>query len=51
VLRFAKAITALRTAVEKGDGTVGKEANPHSDVMHAFRLSVQFRDGMIRLIS
>ena len=37
-----KLITALRTAVEKGDGTLDKEATSHDDLMDAFRLSLQF---------
>jgi hypothetical protein len=40
--RFNKLITALRTAVEKGDGTLDKEATSHDDLMDAFRLSMQF---------
>ena len=34
--------TALRTAVEKGDGTLDKEATSHDDLVDAFRLSLQF---------
>jgi hypothetical protein len=40
--RFNKLITALRTAVEKGDGTLDKEATSHDDCLDAFRLSLQF---------
>jgi hypothetical protein len=36
-----KLITALRTAVEKGEGTLDKEATSHDDLMDAFRLSLQ----------
>jgi len=35
-------ITALRTAVEKGDGTLDKEATSHEDCLNAFRMSLQF---------
>ena len=37
-----KLITALRTAVENGDGTLDKEATSHDDLFHGFRLSLQF---------
>jgi hypothetical protein len=37
-----KLITALRTAVEKGDGTLDKEATSHDDCLDGFRLSLQF---------
>lgn len=40
--KFTKLITALRTAVEKGDGTLDKEATSHDDLFDAFRLSLQF---------
>jgi hypothetical protein len=40
--RYNKLITALRTAVEKGDGTLDKEATSHDDLMDAFRLSLCF---------
>jgi hypothetical protein len=40
--RFTKLITALRTAVEKGDGTLDKDATSHDDCLDAFRLSLQF---------
>jgi hypothetical protein len=40
--RFTKLITALRTAVEKGDGTLDKEATSHDDLFDAFRMSLQF---------
>lgn len=39
---FTKLITALRTAVEKGEGTLDKEATSHNDVFDAFRLSLLF---------
>jgi hypothetical protein len=39
---FNKLITALRTAVEKGEGSLDKEATSHNDVFDAFRLSLQF---------
>jgi hypothetical protein len=37
-----KLITALRTAVEKGEGTLDKEAISHDDLFDSFRLSLQF---------
>jgi hypothetical protein len=37
---FNKLIVALRTAVEKGEGTLDKEATSHSDILDAFRLSL-----------
>ena len=37
-----KLITALRTAVEKGDGTLDKEATSHDNLFDSFRLSLQF---------
>lgn len=36
----AKLITALRTAVEKGDGTLDKEVTSHDDLFDAFRMSL-----------
>ncbi|MFZ0557060.1 MAG: hypothetical protein WBL68_07530 [Nitrososphaeraceae archaeon] len=41
-MNHTKLITALRTAVEKGDGTLDKEATSHDDLMDAFRLSLQY---------
>ena len=40
--KHTKLITALRTAVEKGDGTLDKEATIHDDVFDSFRLSLIF---------
>jgi hypothetical protein len=40
--RYGKLITALRTAVEKGDGTLVKEATSHEDLFDAFRMLLQF---------
>ena len=39
---FNKLIVALRTAVEKGEGTLDKEATGHDDLLDAFRMSLQF---------
>ena len=36
--RFNKLITALRTAVEKGEGTLDKEATNHDDLLDAFQI-------------
>jgi hypothetical protein len=41
-LILGKLITALRTAAEKGDGTLDKEATSHDDLFNDFRLSLQF---------
>jgi hypothetical protein len=38
--RHGKLITALMTAVEKGDGTLDKEATSHDDCLDGFRLSL-----------
>ena len=40
--RFNKLITALRTAVENGEGVLDKDATSHDDLFDAFRLSLQF---------
>ena len=40
--RHVKLITALTTAVEKGEGTLDKEATSHDDVFDSFRMSLQF---------
>ena len=40
--RFTKLITALRTAVENGEGSLDKEATSHDDLFDSFRLSLQF---------
>jgi hypothetical protein len=40
--KHSKLITALRTAVEKGDSTLDKEATSHHDLFDAFRMSLQF---------
>jgi len=40
--RHNKLMTALRTAVEKGEGTLDKEATSHDDLFDSFRLSLNF---------
>ena len=40
--RFNKLITALRTAVENGEGVLGKEATSHDDLLDGFRMSLQY---------
>lgn len=40
--RFNKLITALRTAVEDGNGSLDKAATSYDNVFDAFRLSLQF---------
>ena len=40
--QFSKLITALRTAVENGEGMLDKEATSHDDLMDAFRMSLLF---------
>jgi hypothetical protein len=37
-----KLITALRTAVEKGDGSLDREATSHDDLFDGFRMSLQY---------
>jgi len=39
--KFDKLITALRTAVEKGEGMLDKEATSYDDVSDAFRLAMR----------
>jgi len=41
-LRFDRLITALRTAVETGEGMLDKDATSYNDIFDAFRLSLQF---------
>ncbi len=38
--KFDKLITSLRTAVEKGEGTLDKEATSYNDIFDAFRLAL-----------
>ena len=40
--KHTKLITALRTAVEYGEGSLDKEATSHDDLFDAFRMSLQF---------
>jgi len=40
--KFNKLITALRTAVENGEGYLDKETTSHDDLFDSFRLSLQF---------
>jgi hypothetical protein len=40
--RHNRLIIGLRTAVERGDGTLDKEATSHDDRFDAFRMSLQF---------
>jgi hypothetical protein len=40
--KHTKLITALRTAVENGEGMLDKEATSHDDLFDAFRMSLQF---------
>jgi hypothetical protein len=40
--RFNKLITALRTAVENGEGILNKEATSHDALSDSFRLSLMF---------
>lgn len=42
--KFDKLITSLRTAVEKGDGSLDKEATSYDDTLDGFRLTLQFYD-------
>ena len=36
--KFTKLVTALRTAVENGEGNLDKEATSHDDLFDAFRM-------------
>ena len=38
--KHTKLVTALRTAVENGEGALDKEATAHDDLFDAFRLSL-----------
>lgn len=38
--KFDKLIASLRTAVEKGEGMLDKEATSYDDIFDAFRLAV-----------
>ena len=40
--RHNKLVVALRTAIEKGDGSLDKDASSHDDCLDAFRVSLQF---------
>jgi len=40
--KFDKLITALRTAVENGEGKLDKEATSYDDVFDAFRLAMKY---------
>lgn len=40
--RFNELDTALRTAIENGEGVLDKEATSHDDLFDAFWLSLQF---------
>jgi hypothetical protein len=40
--KHTKLITALRTAVEKGEETLDKEATSHDAVFDAFRMSLRY---------
>jgi hypothetical protein len=40
--RFNKLLTALKTAVENGEGSLDKEATSHDDLLDSFRLSLLF---------
>ena len=39
---FTKLIISLGTAVEKGEGSLDKEATSHDDLFDSFRLSLMF---------
>ena len=40
--KFDKLITSPRTAVDKGEGSLDKEATSYDDIFDAFRLALQF---------
>ena len=39
---YTKLVTTLRKAVEKGEGSLDKEATSHDDLFDAFRMSLMF---------
>ena len=41
-LRFDKLVTALRTAVENGEGSLDKEATSYDDIFDGFRLALRY---------
>lgn len=45
---FTKLITALKTAVEKGEGSLDKDATSHDDIFDAFRLALMRYDFEVR---
>jgi hypothetical protein len=45
---FTKLITALKTAVEKGEGSLDKDATSHDDIFEAFRLALMRYDLEVR---
>jgi hypothetical protein len=40
--KYNKLITSLRTAVDKGEGVLDKEATSYDDILDAFRLALKF---------
>ena len=40
--KFTQLVTALRAAVENGEGVLDKEATSHDDLFDSFRMSLQF---------
>jgi hypothetical protein len=40
--RFNKLVTALRTAVENGEGSVDKEATSYDDIFDGYRLALKY---------
>ena len=42
ITRHNKLITALRTAVENGEGVLDKEATSHDDLLDAYKMSLLF---------
>ena len=40
--RFDKLVTSLRTAVEKGEGDLDKEATSYDDIFDGYRLALKY---------
>ena len=41
-LKHSKLITALRTAIENGEGSLDKEATSYDDIFDTFRISLEY---------
>jgi hypothetical protein len=50
-LKFDELITSLRTAVEKGDGVLDKEATSYEYIFDAFRLSLRLSKVLFQIMT